>query len=151
MEVKNQNSEKTHCLNGHPFKGKNLYIAPNGWRVCKKCSAAAQLKYRKSSHGSKVNSDYQKANKAKRSEDAKRRQKEKRLYVSKIKEAPCTDCGIKYPSYVMDLDHVKGKKICDVSTLVDQNVSLKIIINEIKKCEVVCANCHRKRTHKRKN
>ena len=31
------NSRKTHCLRGHPFAGKNLYVAPNGWRQCRAC------------------------------------------------------------------------------------------------------------------
>ena len=31
--------QKTHCKHGHPFTGKNLYIAKNGSRVCKKCRA----------------------------------------------------------------------------------------------------------------
>ena len=28
---------KTHCLKGHPLEGENLYVKPNGRRVCKIC------------------------------------------------------------------------------------------------------------------
>jgi hypothetical protein len=29
---------KTHCLKGHPFSGSNLYVKPNGRRVCRACA-----------------------------------------------------------------------------------------------------------------
>lgn len=31
------NSNKTHCIRGHELAGDNLYIAPEGGRVCRKC------------------------------------------------------------------------------------------------------------------
>lgn len=31
------NSRKTHCPEGHPFAGANLYVDPNGSRVCRIC------------------------------------------------------------------------------------------------------------------
>lgn len=35
------NARKTHCVNGHPFSGDNLYIRPSdGRRVCKTCNKA---------------------------------------------------------------------------------------------------------------
>lgn len=58
------------------------------------------------------------------------------------------DCNIKYPYYVMDFDHVRGKKSFTLGSLNGQG--LQTVIKEIKKCDVVCANCHRIRTHKRK-
>lgn len=37
----------THCKNGHPLSGGNLYITTNGSRQCKKCSLAHKRKYKK--------------------------------------------------------------------------------------------------------
>lgn len=37
-------ANKTHCVNGHEFAGKNLYIHPDGRRVCRRCVADAQLR-----------------------------------------------------------------------------------------------------------
>lgn len=31
------NAAKTHCLHGHPLSGENLYLHPNGGRICKEC------------------------------------------------------------------------------------------------------------------
>lgn len=67
--------------------------------------------------------------------------------LAELKDKPCIDCGIKYPPYVMEFDHVKEKKYKNVSLLV---TSKNKMLNEIEKCELVCANCHRERTHKRR-
>ncbi len=37
---RNQNLSKTHCIEGHPFSGENLYTKPNGWRECRTCRRA---------------------------------------------------------------------------------------------------------------
>lgn len=69
-----------------------------------------------------------------------------------IKETtPCTDCGRLYPYFVMDFDHVpgRGEKIGDLSRMVSGTYSWESILLEIKKCDVVCANCHRIRTFDR--
>lgn len=60
------------------------------------------------------------------------------------------DCGIKYPYYVMDLDHRPGEtKLYDPARLVTLGSKRKLE-QEIAKCDVVCANCHRQRTFDRK-
>lgn len=72
-------------------------------------------------------------------------------YIREYKERhPCVDCKVQYPYYVMDFDHVRGKKQANVMELVP-SLSKKKIDEEIAKCEVVCSNCHRIRTHIRKN
>lgn len=72
-----------------------------------------------------------------------------RAIVAEIKKAPCTDCGQTYPSYVMDFDHTSTQKLLNVSALCGW--SLKALLTEIGKCELVCSNCHRIRTHERRN
>ena len=37
---------KMHCLRGHPLSGENLYIQPDGSRICKICSRAKVQAYR---------------------------------------------------------------------------------------------------------
>jgi len=71
-------------------------------------------------------------------------------YLRDLKtKTPCIDCGINYPYYVMDFDHVRGVKHANVMELVS-TLSKKRIDQEIAKCEIVCSNCHRIRTHMRK-
>jgi hypothetical protein len=62
--------------------------------------------------------------------------------------AGCADCGYdKHPS-ALDFDHMPGTvKVQAVAVLA--RGSLKRLFDEIAKCEVVCANCHRIRTAER--
>lgn len=59
----------------------------------------------------------------------------------------CVDCKEDDP-IVLDFDHVRGKKKERISQLVTQNYSLNVIKKEVAKCEVRCANCHRRKTAK---
>ena len=71
-------------------------------------------------------------------------------YIQELKSStPCLDCKISYPYYVMDFDHVRGRKHKNVMELIS-TLSKKKIDEEIAKCEIVCSNCHRVRTHKRR-
>lgn len=74
----------------------------------------------------------------------------KRDFINKIKDRPCADCKKIYPSFVMDFDHngLEGK-LNNIATIVAKNWSLEKIKEEIRKCDVVCANCHKLRTHKK--
>lgn len=93
-------------------------------------------------------SHYQK-NKKKYIAKSKRRKVKLRLFIQKLKEAtPCSDCNRKYPYYIMDYDHINGKTN-GISILVNRGVGMQILLQEIKKCDLVCSNCHRERTYKR--
>lgn len=80
-----------------------------------------------------------------------RRIKEAIAFVNQIKEGKvCADCMTPYPPYVMDFDHREGKmKDRCISLMVRMGVSHERMLEEIKKCDLVCANCHRERTHQR--
>ena len=74
-----------------------------------------------------------------------------RAFLCALKEsAPCGDCGRHFPHYVMDFDHVRGEKKFTIAGVVGRTISLARTMGEIAKCELVCANCHRVRTHARK-
>jgi len=68
--------------------------------------------------------------------------------MDRLKNAPCMDCGKKYPPYVMDFDHRPGEeKLAPVSRLLLKGV--EALLSEVAKCDLVCANCHRVRTYTR--
>lgn len=62
---------------------------------------------------------------------------------------PCRDCHVQYVPHVMEFDHVRGTKHANIADLVSGAVGLKTLLDEMDKCEVVCANCHRVRTQRR--
>lgn len=71
------------------------------------------------------------------------------LYVREHLVAhPCTDCGERDP-VVLEFDHVRGAKNGNVSTMARTPVSLRKLKAEIDKCEVRCANCHRRKSAER--
>ena len=59
---------------------------------------------------------------------------------------PCTDCKENYPYWMMDFDHLHNKTFT-ISQSSATTSDLEKIKEEVKKCEVVCSNCHRNRTH----
>lgn len=71
-----------------------------------------------------------------------------REFIRKAKDVPCADCGVKYPYYVMDFDHLSDKE-WNIAKMVGQCAPLERIQKEVDKCDVVCSNCHRERTHSR--
>ena len=72
----------------------------------------------------------------------KRRQTIRRLCVEALGDA-CRRCGASYPDRVYDFHHRdRHSKISDPSDLID-NASLAVIAEEVAKCDLLCANCHR--------
>lgn len=63
---------------------------------------------------------------------------------------PCLDCGGVFPPVAMDFDHVRGVKKFSIAKMGGTTHSVDVLLEEIAKCELVCANCHRIRTQKRK-
>ena len=73
-----------------------------------------------------------------------------REWMNRIKRAPCADCGQSYHPFVMDFDHVRGEKLFEISVMCRERRTRDEITQEIAKCDLVCANCHRMRTYIRK-
>lgn len=63
-----------------------------------------------------------------------------------FKEHPCKDCGEGDP-LVLEFDHLGDKSFSIGSCLT--RYPWQAILDEMAKCDVVCANCHRRRTARR--
>ena len=57
---------------------------------------------------------------------------------------PCVDCG-EAEIMLLEFDHLRDK-IGDISTMVRRGVAIDELHAEIAKCDVRCANCHRRAT-----
>jgi hypothetical protein len=64
-----------------------------------------------------------------------------REFVSDLKRKPCSICGKSYPPECMDFHHPNPDKEKGIAQIYGR--SLENILAEIKKCELVCSNCHR--------
>lgn len=93
---------------------------------------------------------YQRANPEVGARASKKSVNLKRTKFNLLKsERPCYDCGGVFPPEAMDWDHRPGVIKCfDIGTGLASH-SEEACIDEINKCQLVCANCHRIRTQAR--
>lgn len=62
----------------------------------------------------------------------------------------CMDCQEKHPHYILEFDHRPDtEKLGNIHAVLVAYGAQKAW-EEIDKCDVVCANCHKKRTYERK-
>lgn len=126
----------TKCLNELPFDSfhKNARTKTGYACHCKRCARENVIKSRDKVHHCQV---------------VKNRRNDLRKFVIEyLSVNPCVDCGESNP-IVLDFDHVMGDKTDSVSRMVMVGFSIKKISEEINKCDVRCANCHRIVTAKR--
>ena len=77
------------------------------------------------------------------------REAEGRELILRLRDRPCMDCGQRFARYVMQFDHREpATKLFNVSE--SWLKSAATILGEAAKCDIVCANCHRDRTFRRR-
>jgi hypothetical protein len=137
----------------------------NSWRRCGRCGALKaedEFAWRRKARGQRDNlcrpcrSDYHRehyeANRQRYVDQARARKQalavERTTYLIEFfKTHPCVDCGEEDP-VVLEFDHLADKSFSIGQALPYRN--WQRILEEIAKCEVVCANCHRRRTARRR-
>ncbi|PIY79148.1 MAG: hypothetical protein COY81_04515 [Candidatus Pacebacteria bacterium CG_4_10_14_0_8_um_filter_43_12] len=78
--------------------------------------------------------------------NGKQREVLREYLFKKLSESCCVDCGEK-DIEVLDFDHIHNKKL-SISVMFRHRYSTKAIEEEISKCVVRCANCHRRKSAK---
>lgn len=93
---------------------------------------------------------YYQANKMKFAASEKEKRDSFREKIDALKlERGCADCGYCEHAVALDFDHLPGTtKLYSVSRMASHTWDRVEI--EMKKCEIVCSNCHRVRTHERR-
>ncbi len=132
----------TSCL--RPKKRSEFYKRRNGTSLNPKCKSCQSSYHR----------NWYKKNKRVVIQRSRKRNEKVRLrnydIIHNMKDVPCADCKIKYPHWIMQFDHLNSlNKEADISDLATY-ASVETLLNEIAKCEVVCANCHANRTYMRR-
>lgn len=126
--------QQDKSIDDFPRKGKGAHFC------CKLCQRAyMKTHYQKN----------KKAYKAKAKKNRKVFESRVKPYLDWLKSIPCADCGRTWPPCAMDFDHVRGNKKFNVSAFSGAGWNQDLIQEEIEKCEVVCACCHRIRTAER--
>lgn len=102
------------------------------------------------------NKAYYQANKDKilqrHKENNKKKIQRNKTYVREyLENNPCVDCG-ESDTILLEFDYInRSSKFKTISHMVNKSYSLKAIQDEIDKCEVRCANCHRKKSYLNKD
>lgn len=74
------------------------------------------------------------------------RERKHRYVIEYLQSHSCVDCGENDP-VVLEFDHRDPSlKVAPVGALIGQGASLEKVKIEIDKCDVRCANCHRRKT-----
>lgn len=131
-------------------------------KTCKKCGLskpveefAKKSKTLQHAHCKKcqteINKQHYSLNKEKVLRNSKDLYSKRRAFLDNLKKGKaCKDCGIVYNTWQLDFDLLDPKtKIFHLSGMVSKRFTEKQILEEVEKCDIVCANCHRNRTHKR--
>lgn len=78
-------------------------------------------------------------------------QKIRQIVIDIKNNNSCKDCGIKYLNepWLFEFDHLKEEgKVSEISRL-EKSGSIKKLLNEIMKCDLLCLICHRRRSASR--
>ena len=101
--------------------------------------------------GKKKSTEYYNSNKEKHKKVTVERNKKNRIITQQfvydfLKKTGCASCPENDPA-ALDFDHQRDKRkgICE---MVGGGCSISTIMEEISKCQILCANCHRKKTAK---
>lgn len=64
-------------------------------------------------------------------------------WLDSLKGGPCVDCGQDLPSCVKQCDHLPGTdKRFAIGAIRSRLYAKSVVLEEIAKCELVCATCH---------
>jgi hypothetical protein len=123
------------CEKTLPLSAFNRYKDGHQW-WCRECFKV-YFRQRGETHIAQVNA----------SRDA-RRERAHEYILGHLLRGACADCGERDPR-VLEFDHL-ADKLTEVSALVGRSSRIALIEAEIAKCDVVCCNCHRRRTYVRR-
>lgn len=73
----------------------------------------------------------------------------KRRLFELLCRSECVECGEDDP-LVLEFDHLADKR-ADISTLVRSTAPWDQVLRELRKCQVLCSNCHKRKTHEEAN
>lgn len=137
---------KTHCPQGHPYDTSNTKLTRDGracracHRICEQARAATDL----GREGARKRMQrWRKRHKAVDTQRHVRRRQKAREWLA-TQRLECVRCGENHPG-VLDFHHRNpAEKEFQIGYAVLSDRAKQRVIDEIAKCDVLCANCHRK-------
>mgnify|MGYP001607879339 CR=1 FL=1 len=149
---------RTHCKNGHLYDEKTSSWSINwkGYRCreCRECSRLRQARKRENPEFNRLSAErtarWRQRHPEKYETGWKQAQGEKRQILLGARVGGCVKCGEKDPA-CLDFHHRNGKadKLGHIGVI--RRFGLSRLHAEIAKCDILCANCHRKHHRDERN
>lgn len=146
-------TRKTHCPQGHPYNAANTYWQTNRHgnlgQVCRECQRLRMQRKRDNPDRKRLDAEkarrWREQHPAEYWETWQRVERDKRRLLLDARAGGCIRCGEKHPA-CLDFHHrdpsIKEGHIGEFRRFGKQR-----LLTEIAKCDVLCANCHRKHHH----
>jgi hypothetical protein len=125
-------------------------------KTCSKCSGEKDTNH---SYCRSCLSEYDRARwnskdpteRNRKNSNRRKRVARQRTMIDKIKlDAGCIDCGYNEHAIALDFDHIGRDKSFNIGQASNRGFTDQTILDEIAKCVVRCANCHRVKTKERR-
>jgi len=128
----------TKCGQTKNIETFNIKVKAQGirQRYCRECTRLQVRTHYKN------NQDYY-IRKARKRNNEVRKQNQQNI-LTYLASHPCVDCG-ETDLICLDFDHVRGEKKKAIAVMI-RSCEWKRVEQEISKCEVRCAHCHRRKT-----
>lgn len=134
--------------------GETVYDIQNICKLCngrKYCTRGSYKGFLNTPSGYRSNKLYQTKQEKRSACRVRAICRNKEIVKSFLSKSSCTDCKLT-DWRLLEFDHLpQFTKVIDISKMISTGKSARSLVNEIDKCEVVCANCHRLRTYIRSN
>lgn len=104
--------------------------------ICRQCRCAYNAAY--------YRRNSEKYKRCRQQNQPRYRKQRRELLKDYLLGKQCVDCGERDPM-VLEFDHVRGVKQGDIGTMLSHYCWSRIL-EELEKCEIRCANCHRRKT-----
>lgn len=104
--------------------------------ICKDCNKARSKQYYKE--------NLIKHKKEVRKRKIKHLKNIQKQILEYLEKNPCVKCG-EDDILVLEFDHLRDKKL-EITSMIRNTLSWNTIREEINKCQVLCANCHKRKT-----
>jgi hypothetical protein len=88
---------------------------------------------------------------ARRRDAWRRRRREQMDLLIRLRQMPCMSCQGMFPVCAMEFDHRQGTQKSGLVSQMAGRVTIRKLLEEIAKCDIVCTNCHRDRSFRRRS
>lgn len=148
VQMKRLKWQRTHCPKGHGYSGENVRIGAKGERVCRACQRERMARKRENpeflARQREATQRHRDANRPAVNAAARQRSLKNREWTEEFKcKLACALCGERHPSCLEFHHRDPSEKDGEVSIAL-AHWSKEKLEAEIAKCDVLCANCHRK-------